>query len=209
MKFSKALQQHVHQYYTNDFIPIEYWFQYKKYKKILNTIKKHNLELYRDFGDGTECCICLETNVPMMQTFCCHNLIHHKCFIQSILSTSTACPLCRTDVVQFFRQQPKTNEECVNYNVLALISNIYLDIIKIEDVCNNMLIVSEKIRQHYIQLNYTALTKICKKIKKYTSIDLKDYFIDIINKHNILPKHMSTSKSQTLFQRLLHCFVAT
>lgn len=203
MKFCKELKRHMDFYYIHNCIPYQYWFGYKKYKKCLKQIKAlyeiepHSSDLL------SQCCICLESNTPMMKTFCCNNSIHHQCFIESILHTSTHCPLCRIDVTKFFTEPAKNQQDHLNYNVLSLISNIYLDIIKIENICTNMFILGKTVRQHYIQLNYIALTKICKKIQKYTIINLKDYFINIINKRNILPEHMCATGKKPLFKKLL------
>jgi hypothetical protein len=202
MKFCKELKRHMDFYHINNRVPYQYWFEYKKYKKCLKQIKGLN-EIEPYDTDLPECCICLESNTPMMKTFCCNNCIHHQCFIESILHTSTCCPLCRIDVTKFFTEPARDNQERLNYDVLSLISNIYLNIIKIENVCTNMLIIDKTVRQHYIQLNQIALTKICKKIKKYTNIDLKEFFINIINKHGILPKHMCVTRKKSLFKKLL------
>lgn len=196
MKFNKVLNKHIEEY--KHIVPSVYWFEYKKIKKLLNKvleIQKHITPAITDtsVSESADCCICLENTAPMMQTFCCHNVIHHKCIVDSILHTSITCPLCREDFQQYFKNPPTTRcQAAIDCNVLSMISWIYLNIMKIENVWKHNWITDEKIKQHYITQNYTALIKICKKIKKCINIDLQDYFLDIVKKHKILPEYTTS-----------------
>ena len=130
------------------------------------------------------CCICFE-NDNLMKTFCCHNEIHHTCFVQCMAFCSSSCPLCRTEIVQAIKCDPNNKKEKFDTEIISLISNIHLNIMNIESVCREFKIKS-KFLQKYKKMNQNAILKICKKVKKYLHIDIKQYFLDFMNKNKII-----------------------
>jgi hypothetical protein len=53
----------------------------------------------------------------------------------------------------------------------------------------------------YCEMNYIAIMKTCKKIKKYINIDSFKYFKDIIDEKNILKIQ---KKHENIFQKIIN-----
>jgi hypothetical protein len=104
MRLDEKLSEYIERY--SDTIPSKCWFEYKSIvKKISSVLRKYSdIDQYFVQDKCESCCICFESD-KLMRTFCCHNCIHHKCFIDSITSVSERCPLCREDCMQFFDSQ--------------------------------------------------------------------------------------------------------
>jgi len=133
-----------------------------------------------------ECCICLESK-NLMKTFCCHNFIHHHCLVHTFAYSNENCPLCRAPIQDSIRFNPTNLEESLDAEILSLISSVHLEMIKFYYVYNNQLIYRLSRKQNIIktfyQINITAVTKICKKIDKHLHINIKPYFLDIVEKN--------------------------
>ena len=186
MKFNKELRKYADKYKNK--INSTYWFDYKLIKKLI----KNALCKYPQFiaslpskHPDESCCICLE-NDNLMLTFCCHNYIHHACMIHALAFCNSSCPLCRTDIRNAIEYNPTNNKEKFDSEIMAIISNIHLGIMRIENICNQKLITHPKLLQKYKKMNHTAIIKICKKIYKYLHIDVMQYFLDVIHKHGVL-----------------------
>jgi hypothetical protein len=187
MKFNKELNNHI-QKYKND-IPNTYWFDYKFIKKHL----KHIVLRFKECIENpiiTEvddcCCICLE-NSNVMKLFCCDNYIHHICLLECMTRVSNECPLCRNDLIHYIKSPWYLHSDNINYNIeiIKILSNIHLNIIKIEHIISSKMI-SKNIIQNYINANYLAIIKICKKVDKNLKLNCKQYFINIMNKNKII-----------------------
>jgi hypothetical protein len=194
MKFNKELNKYIHKYKIQ--IPVSYWFNYKFFKKSIKHILVLQNDLEKqDFVQDDNCFICLD-NDHLMKTFCCKQNIHHICYIESVLHTSDLCPMCRNPVSDYFAKQDTL---CVNDNynmsILSLISNIYLNIIKIENIYHKHLIRNEHILHKFCHVNYIAVVKICKKILKLLHIDVWNYFSNIMQKKNIMKIYNNSKHS--------------
>jgi len=118
--------------------------------------------------------------------FCCKQYIHHKCVIHLSASNSLLCPMCRANIHEHISTKLESRQQKLDAAILSLLSSIHLDIIKIESVCNKRLIINTITLQKYCHINYIAIIKICKKIKKSLNIDILNYFIDVLNKNAII-----------------------
>ena len=148
MKFNRTLRGYITKYrYT---ISPQFWFDYKMLKKQLKHIKKgfHDINDNNINQENDECCICLEGG-PLMQMFCCKQYIHHKCLVHVFASSTILCPLCRANVHEHMTSKLETNEQKYNAAILSLLSNIYINIIKIENIYNRNLITNPVILQKY------------------------------------------------------------
>jgi hypothetical protein len=204
MKFNKEFDKAIYAINRDkSVIPKHYWFDYKQLKKMLKNIIKTAQSPRSHTGD--ECCICLESTAPMMQTFCCHNCIHHKCLVDSLMYSSSNCPLCRTSFKPFFADMEVSLKERADARILSMIIYIYLNILKIENVSKGNLIKDASIRRKYIYLNRTAVTKICKKIHKKLKIDLKDYFLGVLQKRNIMVP-FPVKEEYSFLKKMILCF---
>ena len=184
MKFNRTLQGYITKYRYS--IPPHFWFDYKKLKKQLKCIKNEfNDIINNNKPENDECCICLEGG-KLMHMFCCKQYIHHKCLINVFAYSTVLCPLCRANVHEYMASKLETKEQKFNAAILSLLSNIYINIIKIENIYNRKLITNPTILQKYCHINYTAIVKICKKIKKCLHIDIQDFYINIVNKNGII-----------------------
>jgi hypothetical protein len=207
MKFNKELEDYINKY--KKYINADKWFSYKKFKKQLKSIIfkypdiikniKNNIYNY----DNEECCICLE-NKNLMKTFCCHNYIHHKCLVHSLTYSNSYCPLCRSIINRTINCNINDNKERFDAEILGLVSNIHLNIINIETYYYNNR-VSNKILNEYIKINKKAIIKICKKIDKRLGINIRDYFIKIIENKKIFIELLPSSYSISL-PKFLGCF---
>ncbi len=192
MKFNKELNKYIQKYKKQ--IPPSYWFHYKSFKKII----KHCLVLQKDIqihysATDDSCCICLD-NEHLMQTFCCKQNIHHICYINTVLYTSDLCPMCRKPISDYFAVQNALSIfDKYNMTILSLISNICLNIIKIENIYQEQLIHNSHILHKFCHINYIAVVKICKKILKLLHIDVRNYFENIMLKKNIIKKYTKQS----------------
>lgn len=196
MKFNKKLNKIVEK--NKLYIPYDFWFNYKGFKKVLNDIKRLNKAEQKEIASDTEdcCCICLE-NDNTMQTFCCKNCIHHTCLFRVLSSNIASCPICRADIYKVLKF---TNErEYYNAKVISLISMIQLNINRIEDVVRQKYIFNHKYMKIFIQYNRLAIIKMCKKIDKNLHISCKQYFIDVMDKHGILK---AETRPHSLLERL-------
>jgi hypothetical protein len=177
MKFGKELKSFIQ---SQNNISYENWFEYKSIKKCVNNIIINypniinNIKTYKYNYDNNECCICLE-NKNLMKLFCCHNFIHHKCLVNSLAFCNSNCPLCRKTIHNVLAYDKNNIKECFDIEVISLIGIIHKNILKIEEYCKNN--TDNKFIKDYKKLNYKAIIKICKKIKKSIAIDLKDYFV--------------------------------
>jgi len=183
MKFNRTLRGYITKYKYS--IPQQCWFDYKMLKKQLKQIKKEYRNIIQPSNNNGECCICLEEGY-LMEMFCCKQFIHHKCLVHVFASTTILCPLCRANIHEYMISKSKTHQQKLDTTILSLLSNIYLNIMKIENVYNNKIILNPKILEKYCSINYTAIIKICKKIKKCLYIDVLDLYIGIINKRKII-----------------------
>jgi len=132
-----------------------------------------------------ECCICLESS-NLMKTFCCHNYIHHHCLVHTFTYSSINCPLCRSPIQNSIKFNPSSLQESLDADILSLISSLHLELMKIYHVCNNQLkftLAKQNILQQFYQINMTAVSKICKKIDKHLHINIKPYFLNIVEKN--------------------------
>jgi hypothetical protein len=177
MKFGKELKSFIQSQHN---INNDYWFEYKFIKKELKNIVINypniinNIKTYKYNYDNNECCICLE-NKNLMKLFCCQNFIHHNCLVNSLAFCNTNCPLCRKTIQNVLTYHKNNIKECFDIEILSLISIIHKNIIKIEEYCKYN--ADNKFIKDYKKLNYKAIIKICKKIKKSIAIDLNDYFV--------------------------------
>jgi hypothetical protein len=181
MRFDEKLRTYIMRY--RDDIHQEYWFEYKSLiKRIASMLRKYSdIDQYVCQDKSEDCCICLE-NGKLMRTFCCHNHIHHKCLIDSIISVSEKCPICRKDCLQFFDSSTyhtKSLEEQFNLDILSIISLIYLNILRIEKYINHNMPNNDPLTQKYSHINYIAIQKICEKIETFLHINVQDLL-----KHN-------------------------
>jgi hypothetical protein len=80
-----------------------------------------------------------------------------------------------------------------NMTILSLISNICLNIIKIENIYQEQLVHNRHILHKFCHINYIAVEKICKKILKLLHIDVRNYFENIMLKKNIIKKYTKHS----------------
>jgi hypothetical protein len=186
MKFNKTLRNYTKKYAYC--VSPQYWFDYKSMKKYLKKIKIDYgdiIQTHFDSSTETECCICLE-GTQLMQMFCCKQYIHHKCIIHLSTSCGFSCPMCRANIHEYISIKLETRQQKLDAAILSLLSRIHLDIIKIENVYNRRLIINLITLQKYCHINYTAIIKICKKIKKSLHIDILNYFIDVLNKNGII-----------------------
>lgn len=203
MKFSKELLNNIQKY--KNYIPKEHWFNYKMFKKklkhlvlehyllihqrnLLNSKDNLNDEKYKTHmtnNEYDECCICLESS-NLMKTFCCHNYIHHHCLVHTFTYAGMNCPLCRTPIQESIKFNPQNEQESLDAGILSLISCIHLEMMRIHHICNNQLKESLISRHHILKqfynINMLAVTKICKKIDKQLHINIKPYFLNIIEK---------------------------
>jgi hypothetical protein len=187
MKFNKQLTNYI-QKYKND-ISDTFWFDYKFIKKHLKNILLRYKEcienpIITDVDDC--CCICLE-NSNVMKLFCCDHYIHHVCLLECITRVSNECPLCRNDLIHYIKSPWYLHRYDANYNIeiIKLLSNIHLNIIKIENIIQRKFILKSVI-QKYINANHLAIIKICKKVDKHLKLNCKQYFINIMNKNKII-----------------------
>lgn len=201
MKFNKYFQHEINKY--KDTISPQLWFEYKGIKKRIKTILKNYKDIYEknNQGDDELCIICMEDNKEkkLMKSFCCNYYIHYTCQMKTITKCSCNCPICRKYIIENLSNI--TNEfDLYNNEILSLLSYIQLNIIKIETVYLKKLIVNERSMKRYRELNYIAIMKICKKIKKYIDIDSLQYFKDIIDEKKILKIQ---KKHENIFQKLI------
>lgn len=189
MKFNKELDEYKKRYIK--YISNDKWFNYKYVKKVLkytivyysNVINNIKNNVY-NYDNNEECCICLE-NDNLMRTFCCHNYIHHKCLVHSLTYSKSTCPLCRSPIEKVIKNNKNDEKEGFDTVIIRLLSNMHLNIMNIEEFCiNNKL--DKKIISVYKRINYKAIIKICKKINKRIGINIKEYFINLIEKRKIL-----------------------
>lgn len=194
MKFSKELSNNIQKY--KQYIPKEYWFNYKMFKKKLKyLVLDHYLLIHQrnlltinneKTHDDNECCICLESS-NLMKTFCCHNYIHHQCLVHTFTYSNVNCPICRTPIQDSIKFNPQNEEESLDAGILSFISCIHLELMKIYYLCNNKLKYILMSRQYIIktfyEINMTAVSKICKKIDKQLYINIRPYFLNIIEKN--------------------------
>lgn len=184
MKFNRTLQGYITKYSYS--ISPQHWFDYKMIKKQLKRIKKEFPNANNNNNqENNECCICLEEG-KLMQLFCCKQYIHHKCLVHVFASSTILCPLCRANVHEHITSKLETNEQKYNVAILSLLSNIYINILKIENIYNRKLITNPIVLEKYCNINYTAIIKICKKINKCLHIDILDFYLNIINKNGII-----------------------
>jgi len=179
MKFGKELGTYILKY--KDYICGDKWFNYKIVKKIIKNISIiypniiNNIKTYKYNYDNEECCICLE-NRNLMQTFCCHNYIHHNCLVKSLAFSNPQCPLCRITIKKVLLYNVRDKKESFDSEILSLIGRLYQEIEKIKS-CNKELIKNKNIIKIYKDINLKAIIKICKKIKKMLAIDIKESMI--------------------------------
>ena len=183
MKFHKTLCKNSHKYRLH--ILPDFWFEYKNMKKHINRIKTTYPSLITNTEKQTddECCICLEQE-QLMNMICCNQNIHYTCFMKNIMYNTT-CPLCRSDIATINKNK-QTEKHYFDAEILSLLSNIQLNILKVETVYAKKLIANTRIMKKYCHLNYLAVMKTCKKIKKHLHIDVLQYFTDIMSTHCIL-----------------------
>ena len=105
------------------------------------------------------------------------------------------CPLCRANIHEYINKKLETRRQKLDADILSLFSRIHLDIIKIENVYNRRLIINFITLQKYCHINYKAIIKICKKIKKSLHIDIVDYFTGMLNKKGIIKPKESRHSS--------------
>lgn len=178
MKFSKELKIYMARY--NKYVSNDEWFEYKNIKKELKQIVScypriiTNIKTYKYNFDHKECCVCLE-NTNLMNTFCCHNHVHHKCLVKSLAFSNMLCPLCRSSIDKVLSNNKYDEKECFDSNVLSLIAKIYQNKIKIENYYKNN--IDNKIIKEYKNINNKAIVKICKKINKKIAIDIQEKLI--------------------------------
>lgn len=183
MKFNKKLYKIEEKYHY--YIPYEYWFNYKGFKKILKDILQIKLNYVTNIEDCNNedcCCVCLE-NDNLIKTFCCKNKVHHLCLFRVLSSNIASCPMCRADLFKVLKSG--NNIEYYHSKVISIISIMYLNIDKIETIIKNKAI-KEKYVPIYIEYNRLAIIKMCKKIDKNLHINCKPFFIDLMNKRGIL-----------------------
>jgi hypothetical protein len=133
--------------------------------------------------------------MQLMQMFCCHQYIHHTCVMQLSACCGLLCPLCRANIHEYINKKLETRRQKLDADILSLFSRIHLDIIKIENVYNRRLIINFITLQKYCHINYKAIIKICKKIKKSLHIDIVDYFTGMLNKKGIIKPKESRHSS--------------
>jgi hypothetical protein len=155
----------------------EHWFEYKFIKKCINNAKEYHPDI---IDESEECCICLE-NKQLMHMLCCKQPIHYTCLLQTI-AYNESCPLCRSNVFEYILH----NQKHFDAQILSLLSHIQLNIMKIQRIVNMKLIKNPMILEKYCHINYTAVIKICKKIRKKLDIDVSQYFIEFMHKTNVL-----------------------
>ena len=197
MKFNKQLDKIITKY--KYIIPPEHWFEYKKVKKLLKDatkVIKFSLQ-YNPYqnnqNDDDCCCICLENN-KLMRTFCCKNLIHHICLMQVLTSPVSSCPICRSHILKVLCHDINNPKNVFDAKILSLVSTIQLNINKIEQVSNSKIIKNPQLHDLYRKNNYLAVVKICKKIEKQLHINIKDYFISVMKKNNILTNEIQNKQ---------------
>lgn len=185
MKFNKTLRKYAEKYGKH--IPVDKWFDYKGVKKQIKYILQtfpDEVAVHPDIPD--ECCICLENSSNMMNMFCCNQCIHYSCFILSIVYSTYLCPLCRTDCIQYFRDTSTDCKHLFNIKIVTLLCSVFLNINKIEEVYRMSHTKNSDIMAKYCSINYTAVIKISKKIGKCLKIDMREFFLNIMKKKNIL-----------------------
>jgi hypothetical protein len=184
MKFNKDIKIYSEKY--KKYVQNDWWFNYKHIKKLLKEFVIKYKELSFNNDEDDECCICME-NKNLMKTFCCHNSIHHVCLVHTLaFTTNSSCPLCRSPMLNVIKYDVTNIREKRDADLLGLISNIHINIMNIENICKNKKIKNSKVLQKYKEINNQAIVKICKKIYKRLNIDLKQYFINFINRNGIL-----------------------
>lgn len=203
MKYNKQLRNNIEKY-KEHIIP-QYWFDYKDMKKKIKIIsQKYKNILFNNEQSEEVCFICMDDNKnkKFMKTFCCNQYVHHTCNIEALSKCNFSCPMCRKNIYENTSYYINNDYNKLNYDVLALLSNIQLNIIKIENVYMKKLIINEKIMKRFCEINYISILKICKKIKKYINIECWDYFEKIININKII---RIRKKNYTLLQKSLIC----
>jgi len=186
MKFNKYMRYHIVKY--NKYINQKAWFDYKFIKKQIKRIMRQYpmyINSFTYYSDNDSCCVCLESD-NLMMTFCCHNYIHHKCLVHTLAFSTPGCPLCRTDIAKAIKCNATEPREKFDADIISIISHIHLNIMRVENIIQQKLITSSKVLKMYKKMNYTAVTKICKKFNKYLHIDVRQYFKDFVEKHAIL-----------------------
>lgn len=189
MLFNKELNANISKY--KKYIDTDKWFEYKKLKKIIKYISirypniinniKNNIYNY----ENEECCICLENN-NLMKTFCCHKYIHHKCLVHTLSFSNSCCPLCREIINKMIICNLDDDKEEFDTKILSLISIIHINIIKIENYILYNKVTKNRIIREYKIVNYKAIIKMCKKIDKKLGLNIKSYFIEVINKNKFI-----------------------
>jgi hypothetical protein len=201
MKFNKKLIRVIEKYQKH--IDLQYWFDYKRLKKMLKDAyalkRKDVCEHINECEDM--CCICLD-NDNLMKTFCCHNTIHHTCFVKVLCSTIAKCPMCRAPMEKTLMYH--TDIECYNSKIIALICVIQLNINKIESVYKKKLVPQKYLRK-YCYYNYMAVVKITKKIDKYLHTNIKDHFMQIVKDKNIYHELQENTEVSTCFTCIFRC----
>lgn len=179
MKFNKTIQKYKVQYSNK--IPTHYWFDYKHIKKLIKQTNSY------ESVSQDECCICLESNTNLMTTFCCHQNIHHTCFVHTMaFSKAPLCPLCRADIANAIQYDKDNTKQVFDANIISIISYIHLNMMKIKDVCEKKLIQNTELMKKYKKINHTALIKICKKMNKHLHVNTVQYFLDTKAYKNII-----------------------
>jgi len=203
MKFNKKLLSVIEKYKKH--IPPQHWFDYKRLKKLLKdayALKSSSKDPYNDRNNDEDiCCICLE-NDNLMKTFCCHNTIHHTCFVKVLCQTIAKCPMCRAPIEKTLIYH--NDAECYNSKIIGLISVIQLNINKIEDIYKKKLVPKKYLRK-YCYYNYTAIVKITKKIDKYLHTNIKEHFREIIKNKNIYHELQANTEVGTCFTCIFRC----
>lgn len=184
MKFNKKINKIAEKYHY--YIPYEYWFNYKGFKKILKDILQIRLNYVmmniQDCNNEDCCCVCLE-NDNLIKTFCCKNSIHHVCLFRVLSSDIGNCPMCRAELLKVLKFS--NNREFYDAKIISLISIIHININNIEAFIKRK-VIKEKYLPIYIEYNRQAIVKMCKKIDKNLHINCQPFFIELMNKHGIL-----------------------
>jgi hypothetical protein len=204
MKFNKKLTGVINKYSKH--IHPEYWFDYKRLKKILNETYRllHTLKSREAPNDTSEdiCCICLEPD-NLMPTFCCHNSIHHVCLVKVLCSFVASCPMCRASIEKALVFH--NDREYYDTRILTLISVIQLNINKVENIYKQNCIPDKYLRK-YCYYNYIAVIKISKKIDKYLHSNIKGHFTEVIKNTNIFKElQEDDTKRHRCFDCLFCC----